>query len=67
MPGKRGTVRATRGPDRAEWQDFGLFFCHGLFPWTGFQVRALVRGCEGQLYAGEYDRFGHVFIYHPPA
>jgi len=54
-------------PHHAEWTDLGLFESHGHYPWTGFNVGSLVAGREGQLYAGEADRFGHLFIYHPPS
>jgi hypothetical protein len=54
-------------PDRAEWNDLGLFASYGDHPWIGYQVGALVAGRFGQLYAGERDRFGHLFTYHPPA
>jgi hypothetical protein len=53
-------------PDRAEWNDLGFFQSFGHYPRVGYQVGALVAGHSGQLYAGEKDRFGHLFIYHPP-
>ena len=54
-------------PAAAEWTDLGMFQSYGHYPWLGYQVRALVAGQDGQLYAGEHDRFGHLFIYHPGA
>ncbi len=53
-------------PDRSEWEDLGFFKAHGHYPWIGYQMRALVAGPGGELYAGEHDRFGHLFMYYPP-
>jgi outer membrane protein assembly factor BamB len=54
-------------PGRGEWADLGLLRSHGHYPWTGYQVGSLTAGCGGMLCAGENDRFGHLFLYHPPS
>jgi len=53
-------------PEGGEWRDLGLLQSQGHFPWTGYEVRALVAGRSGELYAGEHDRLGHLFMYYPP-
>ena len=53
-------------PARGAWKDLGLFASHGHFPWVAYQIRALAACPDGRLIAGESDRFGHLFAYHPP-
>ncbi len=53
-------------PVRAEWADLGLFSCYGLFPWTAYQIGALVACPDGRLVAGEAEAPAHLFAYHPP-
>ena len=53
-------------PDRDRWEDLELVACQGEFPWTAYRIGPLAVGAGGEIIAGEDDRFGHLFIYHPP-
>ena len=52
-------------PDNDRWEDLELLACHGEFPWTAYRIGPLAVGVRGEIIAGEEDRFGHLFIYHP--
>ena len=53
-------------PRKAEWSDLGVPHSFGACPWMGYHAAAMAAGEEGQIYIGEKDSFGHLFIYHPP-
>jgi hypothetical protein len=52
-------------PERDRWEDLELVACQGKFPWTAYRIGPLAVGERGEIIAGEEDRFGHLFIYHP--
>ncbi|MFC1452327.1 hypothetical protein ACFLSJ_03170 [Verrucomicrobiota bacterium] len=54
-------------PATGQWEDLELLACQGDWPWTAYRIGALAVGIHGEIIAGEDDRFGHLFIYHPVA
>ena len=64
--GKHVSHLVSFNPERAEWADLGLFASYGEYPWTAYQIGAMAAGPDGQLFVGEKDRQGYLFIYHPP-
>jgi hypothetical protein len=52
-------------PGPGTWEDLGMLRCHGHAPWTAFRIGPMVAGRHGELIAGENDRFGHLYVYHP--
>ena len=52
-------------PQEHRWEDLELLACQGDFPWTAYRIGPLAVGARGEIIAGEDDRFGHLFLYHP--
>jgi hypothetical protein len=54
-------------PAKDDWQELGILESHGRFPWAAYRIGPLALGPGDVIYAGENDRFGHLYAYHPAA
>lgn len=53
-------------PASGEVKDLGIPMVHYPSNWICHRIGALAVGANGEVYLGEEDRIGHLFIYYPP-
>lgn len=52
-------------PTSGDLRDLGIPLAHSDQEWRGYEFDCMVTGSSGEIYMGESDRIGHLFIYYP--
>jgi hypothetical protein len=53
-------------PEAREFEDRGVIGSSFPVQWNAWSIGAMGVGEQGELYLGEDDSIGHLFVYHPP-
>jgi len=52
-------------PTSGDLRDLGIPLAHSDQEWHGYEFDCMTIGSSGEIYMGESDRIGHLFIYYP--
>jgi hypothetical protein len=52
-------------PASGDLRDLGIPLAYSDQEWCGYEFDCMITGSSGEIYMGESDRIGHLFIYYP--